>query len=151
MRLLSTSGAMLTLVFVATACGPRTDRGAAGDTSVTDTRAPTVPPKAVMAAMPMLPKLRAHLDSVAAHPAMLKRGMADHEAEITAVVDAMHADMMSVGMPSDAAYEALADSVVKGSAALGTASGPDFDQLVMQHVDQVRRLAAVYESKVGTR
>ena len=48
-------------------------------------------------------------------------------------------------MHSDAAYEALADSVVKGAASLGTASGPDFDELVMRHVDQMRRLAAVYE------
>jgi hypothetical protein len=102
-----------------------------------------------MTAMAMLPGLRAHLDSVAAHPAMLKSSMSNHQTEVKAVVDAMHADMMAVGMHSDPAYEALADSVVKGSAALGTARGPDFDRLVMQHVDQMRRLAAAYEGKAS--
>jgi hypothetical protein len=80
---------------------------------------------------------------------MLKSSMSGHQAEVKAVVDAMHADMVAVGMHSDAAYEALADSVVAGSAALGTASGPDFDRLVKEHVDQMRRLAAVYESKAA--
>jgi hypothetical protein len=149
MRHQSTSGAVLALVLAVSACGPRPEGGAARDTSASDSAA-TAPPKPVMTGMAMLPKLRAHLDSIAAHPAMLKQGTADHEAEIKAVVDAIHADMSAVGMHSDAAYEALADSVVKGSAALGTASGRDFDRLVMQHVDQMRRLAAVYESKVAS-
>ena len=42
----------------------------------------------------------------------------------------MHSDMMAMGMPGDPAYEALADSVVQGSARLGTASGAGFDRLV---------------------
>ena len=106
-------------------------------------------PKPALTAMAMLPGIRAHLDSVAADPSMMRSAMAGHQAEVKALVEAMHADMMAAGMHSDAAYEALADSVVKGSAALGTASGPDFERLVAEHVDQMRRLAAVYESKAA--
>jgi len=61
----------------------------------------------------------------------------------------MHADMTRLGMHSDPAYEALADSVVQGSAALSTAGGAELQRLVSPHVDQVRRLSAVYETKVA--
>jgi hypothetical protein len=138
-------GVLLALVLTDAACGRAPAREAAGDsTAMSSAAASSGTP---MTAMPMLPKLRAHLDSAAAHPAMLKRSLADHRAEVRAVIDAMHADMMAAGMHSDAAYEALADSVVKGSAALGTAAGPELDRLVMTHVDQMRRLTEVYESK----
>lgn len=148
MRTQRTAAALLAVLATA-GCGRAPVHQAASDSSALSSSSRTAPPKAPMTAMAMLPRLRAHLDSVAAHPAMLKTSMSDHQTEVSTVVDAMHADMMSVGMHSDAAYEALADSVVKGSAALGPASGPDFDRLVMQHVDQVRRLAAAYEAKAG--
>jgi hypothetical protein len=38
---------------------------------------------------------------------------------------------------------------VKGTAALGTASGSEFDRRVAEHVDQLRRLTAVYETKAA--
>jgi hypothetical protein len=144
------AGVLLALVLASAGCGPAPAHDAARDTSAASSSGPASPPRTPMTAMAMLPKLRAHLDSVAAHPAMLKRSMSGHRSEVEAVVDAMHADMTAVGMHSDAAYEALADSVVKGSATLETATGPAFDRMVKAHVDQVRRLAAAYESKVGT-
>ena len=64
-------------------------------------------------AMPMLPAFRAHLDSVAQYPAMMRAAMPDHRSEVKELVDAMHSDMTMMGMHSDAAYEALADSVSK--------------------------------------
>ena len=142
------AGVLFALVLAVASCGRSPSRDAASDSSSmrSSDSAPTA--EASMTAMPMLPKLRAQLDSVAANPAMLKGSMSDHQAEVRAVVDAMHADMTAAGMHSDAAYEALADSVVKGSVALSTASGPDFDRMVTMHVDQMRRLAAVYESMV---
>jgi hypothetical protein len=149
MRHPRTPGALLAFALALTACGRAPGGDAARDTSAVSPSGVPTRPRTAMTAMPMLPKLQAHLDSVASHPAMLRSGMAGHQAEVKAVVDAMHADMMSVGMHSDAAYEALADSVVKESAELGTASGPDFEQRVMHHVDQMRRLAAVYQSKVA--
>lgn len=128
-----------------TACagGGEIHRDAATGSPDTGAVSRAAPP---MTAMPMLPGLRAHLDSVAARPAMLKDGMSGHRAEVMGVIEAMRADIMAAGMHSDAHYEALADSVVKGSAALGTASGREFDRLVVEHIDQMRRLASVYES-----
>ena len=144
------AGVLFALSLVVAGCGRAPGREAMSDSSGmgSSDSAEASKAKAPMTAMPMLPKLRAQLDSVAANPAMLKGSMSDHQAEVRAVVDAMHADMTAAGMHSDAAYEALADSVVKGSVALSTASGPDFDRMVTMHVDQMRRLAAVYESMV---
>jgi hypothetical protein len=103
-------------------------------------------------AMPMLPEVRAHLDSVAADPAMLHAAMPEHQAEMRRLVTAMHADMARMGMHSDPAYEALADSVVNASDRLATAGGEELERLTAQHIDQVRRLANVYEAKTsGTR
>jgi hypothetical protein len=153
MRAQWTAGVVLAVLV--SACGPRDGRSPAADSAAAaapvDTAAGTPgdtasPPRTAMA---MLPGLQAHLDSLAAHPAMLHGEMAAHQAKIKAVVAAMHQDMIAIGMHSDAAYEALADSVVRGSAALGTASGKAFDRLVMEHVDQMRRLAQVYETKAG--
>lgn len=101
-----------------------------------------------MRAEPMLAPFRAHLDSVAATPRMIRSEMSSHMAEVHRIMDAMHADMSAAPMHSDAAYEALADSVVKGSAALGTAKDSDLNGLVMMHVDQLRRLTAVYERMI---
>jgi hypothetical protein len=100
-------------------------------------------------AMPMLPAVRAHLDSVAADPARLHAAMPEHQAEMRRLVNAMHADMARLGMHSDSAYEALADSIINASDRLVTARGAELERLTAQHIDQVRRLATVYEAKTG--
>jgi hypothetical protein len=100
-------------------------------------------------AMPMLPEVRAHLDSVAVDPAMLQAAMPEHQAEMRRLVNAVHADMARLGMHSDPAYEALADSIVNASDRLATASGAELTRLTAQHIDQVRRLADVYEAKTA--
>ena len=100
-------------------------------------------------AMPMLPAVRAHLDSVAADPARLHTAMPEHQAEMRKLVNAMHADMARLGMHSDPAYEALADSIVNASDRLATARGEELQRLTAQHIDQVRRLADVYQAKTG--
>jgi hypothetical protein len=98
-------------------------------------------------AMPMLPAVRAHLDSVAADPVRLRAAMPEHQAEMRRLVNAMHADMARLGMHSDSAYEALSDSIINASDRLATASGAALERLTAQHIDQVRRLATVYETK----
>ena len=98
----------------------------------------------------MLPAFRAHLDSVARHPNMMRNSMSQHRSEVKSLVAAMHSDMMALRMHSDPAYEALADSVVQGSARLATAGGAAFNRLVAQHIDQLRRLTSVYESKTAS-
>ena len=100
-------------------------------------------------AMVMLPGIRARMDSIARHPAMMRGELARHRADVKHLVDAMHSDMMAMGMHSDPAYEALADSVVQGSARLGTAGGAEFKRLVAMHMDQLRRLTTVYEAKTA--
>lgn len=101
-------------------------------------------------AMAMLPGVRAHLDSLAQSPRMMRSAGSRYQAEIKNVVDAMNGDMARLGMHSDPAYEALADSVVRGSTALASASGAELERLVARQVEQLRRLSAVYETKVGT-
>src|SRR4051812_38196785 len=100
-------------------------------------------------AMPMLPVVRAHLDSLSRNPTMMHKEMAQHQSEVKHLVEAMHSDMMAMGMQSDAAYDALADSVVNGSARLASAGGAEFKRQVARHIDQLRRLTAMYESKTG--
>src|SRR3954469_18462913 len=93
-------------------------------------------------APPMLPVVRAHLDSLSRNPAMMHKEMAQHQAEVKHLVEAMHSDMMAMGVQSDAAYEARADSVVNGSARRGSAGGAEFKRLGPQHIGQMPRLAA---------
>jgi hypothetical protein len=138
------------LFLVILACSNKAGAPAArNDSPAADSTA--APPRAGMElkAMPMLPGFRAHLDSLAHTPAMMRGAMSEHRAEVKHLVDAMHSDMMGLGMPSDPGYEALADSVVKGSVALGTAGGADLSRLVARHVEQLRRLTSVYETKTA--
>jgi hypothetical protein len=136
------------LLLLLLACGGAGERARSGSDSA--------PPAAAtnesggnteLQAMPMLPEVRAHLDSVAADPAMLHTAMPEHQAEMRRLVNAMHADMARLGMHSDPAYEALADSIVNASERLATARGEELERLTAQHIDQVRRLATVYEAK----
>ncbi len=156
MRCTRTVGA--TLLVALLACGGTAARdgtpardGApgSGNGSRDSTATGSAAPAANLKGMTMLPAFRAHVDSVAADPSMMRSSMPGHRAEVQAMVTAMHADMTGTGMHSDAAYEALADSVVAGAASLGQARGPEFERLVMRHVDQMRRLASVYETKAN--
>jgi hypothetical protein len=134
------------------ACGGKSSPGhSSADSAAVDSTAAMGSPRQGMQlkAMVMLPGIRAQLDSMARHPAMIKSHLPQHSAEVKHLVAAMHADMMALGMPGDPAYEALADSVVQGSARLGTASGAGFTRLVAMHMDQLRRLATAYEAKAA--
>ncbi len=103
-----------------------------------------------MMAAPMLPRVRAHLDSLASSTAaMHEAAMADHAAVMGGLLQAMQTDLMHMGMHSDAAYEALADSVVKDQAAIAAAPAAQQGELVRQHLDRVRRLMSVYDGMVG--
>ena len=139
---------VLSLVIVA--CSDKAGaRGARNDSPAADSTAASPRADGELKAMPMLPGFRAHLDSLAHTPAMMRGAMSQHRAEVKHLVDAMHSDMMGLGMPSDPGYEALADSVVKGSLELGSAGGANLNRLVARHVDQLRRLTDVYETKTA--
>jgi hypothetical protein len=102
-----------------------------------------------MQAASMIPAMTRHLDSVAAAPGMLHAAMPDHEQRLHALMAAMHDDMTHLGLPSDPAYEALADSTVADLGLMEKASGPEYDRLAAAHVEHVRRLMAAYEAKAG--
>jgi hypothetical protein len=140
----------IVVLLLLTACGH--GKSSPGRTAVDSTPSDRTPHMARMElkAMPMLPVVRAHLDSLDRNPTTMHAVMAQHQTEVKHLVDAMHSDMMALGMHSDAAYEALADSVVRGSARLGTAGGAEFKRLVAEHIGQMRRLAAMYESKTAS-
>lgn len=123
------------------ACG--TDRPAdRGADSVPSAEA-NAPP---LQAMPMLPALRAGIDSIAARPAMLRDGMGTHKAKVMSVMSAMQADLTARGMHSDAAYESLSDSVVSALNALPNVRAADLPGHTERYLDQLRRLASVYET-----
>jgi hypothetical protein len=139
----------LALLLLVVACSKKAGSGAgtSRDSAPAESTASQRPME--LQAMPMLPVVRAHLDSLAHKPALMHARMGQHQAEVKHLVEAIHSDMRALGMHSDAAYESLADSVVRGSAQLGTAGGKAFNRLVLEHVDQVRRLAAIYETKTS--
>jgi len=107
--------------------------------------------RAGMQATPLIPAMSRHLDSVAATPAMLQQDPPDHAQRVHQLMAAMHADLMRIGVPSDPAYEALADSTVSDLKAMERASGAEYDRLAAAHIEHVRRLMAAYESKTGQR
>ena len=104
----------------------------------------------IMKAEPMLPGVRAHLDSLAsATSAMRDAAMTAHDSVMRGVLRAMRADLMHMGMHSDSAYEALADSVVKDQADLAAAPAERQPELLRLHLDRVRRLLSVYDVMVA--
>lgn len=105
-----------------------------------------------MNAMEMLPAYREHLDSLedmaAAADSMPRGMMMDvHARETREFVDAASGDLMRLGMHSDAAYEALADSVVEDLSRIQAASGNEAERLLRAHLERVRRLMSAYEGK----
>ncbi len=141
---------VLLLLALASCDGKLTERAAAAVDSTPPISAPSDSGAAMkLDAMATLPAVRAKLDSLTRNPSMAGSPGSRYPAETRDVVDAMQADMTRLGMHSDPAYEALSDSVVQGSAALSAAGGAELDRLVARHVDQVRRLGAVYETKVA--
>jgi hypothetical protein len=140
-----------TLFLALIACSSKSATPPASDGSATNDSAPA-PQHAAMElkAKPMLPGFRAHLDTLAHSTRMAPSVMSRHMSEVKNLVNAIHSDMTEMGMPSDAAYEALADSVVQGAQALGTAGGADFKRRLSRHMDQLHRLTEVYETKIAT-
>jgi len=101
-------------------------------------------------AAPMLPAMRAHLDSTGLGGSLTPASMPQHQVRVRDFVRATKADMQQLGMHSDRAYEALADSVLRGLERLASPGASDVKRLTAEHVDRVRRLASVYERMVAT-
>ena len=137
------------LLLALIACTGKAGAPAAGVSAGTDSKTSSPHVAIELKAMPMLPAFRAHLDTLERAPKMAPGGISQHMSEVKHLVDAMDSDLIALLMPVDAAYEALADSVVKGSEQLGSAAGADFKRRLAQHMDQLHRLTATYESKTA--
>jgi len=134
LSMLTRSLALATLITLAACAGPGRDAQRE---------------RAEMQAGPLMPAMSRHLDSVAATPAMLQHGLPAHAERVHDLMEAMHADMTRIGMHSDPAYEALADSTVSDLKAMEQASGAEYDRLAAAHIAHVRRLMSAYESKIA--
>jgi hypothetical protein len=96
--------------------------------------------------MAMMPRMRAHLDSVAAlSPAEMQARMAAHQALMAEMLDAMGAEMRDMNMMTDSAWTALADSVRRDLADLPSLSGPALAARMREHAERMRRLLARHE------
>jgi hypothetical protein len=103
-----------------------------------------------MMAGPLLPQVRANLDSLESPtPTHRDAALAHHAAVVESLLRAMRTDLMHLGLHRDAAYQALADSVTSGVAALGAASAADQPELVGRQLQLVRRLVGVYGELVA--
>ena len=97
----------------------------------------------VMRSDSLIPKMRAHLDSVSATSASW---MAAHNAMASDMLDAMGSDMAMMGMKADSTWMALSDSVKLDLADLPALSGPALQQRLKAHVERMRRLVSAHEA-----
>lgn len=102
-------------------------------------------------AVAMLSAMRTHLDSTRSGAAMTEASLSQHQLRVRDFMRSAETDMKRLGMHSDPAYEALADSVLRGLEGLAKAGGLDLERLTAAHVDRVQRLASVYERMVRGR
>ncbi len=100
-------------------------------------------------AVAMLSAMRTHLDSTRSGAAMTEASLSQHRLRVRDFMRSAETDMKRLGRHSDPAYEALADSVLRGLEGLARAGGSDLERLTAEHVDRVRRLASVYERMVA--
>ena len=71
--------------------------------------------------------------------------VARHEELASQLLDAMGADMTTMGMKADSAWKALADSVKRDLSDLPTLSGQRLGSRVPAHVDRMRRLMTMHQ------
>ena len=103
-----------------------------------------------MMAMPMFPRVEAHLDSLGStEQAMHDAAMASHPMVMDSLLSAMQTDLMHMGMNREAAYDALADSAVKDLARIAAAPRAEQDALLQEHLARVRRLMQFYETMIA--
>jgi len=99
-----------------------------------------------MPGMLMLPRLRSHLDSLAAgRGAPPGAALASHVALTREMVETMERDRRDMGLRADPAWRALADSVRGDLSALaGPAAAPEAPEF-RAHLERVLRLLARYQ------
>ncbi len=91
----------------------------------------------------MLGPMRAYLDSVATMlPDQMPAMMGTHQSRVSAMLDAMGADMQQMARPAGSAWSSLADSVRQDLAQMPGMSGSALGDRMRAHLDRMRRLMA---------
>jgi hypothetical protein len=151
----TTAVAAMATAMLAGACSSaeRADEQPGGDTA----EAPGMPGMAGMQGMamqstPLMAGMRQHLDSLAAAPRDVLRGLlVAHETMASRLLDAMGADMTAMGMSADAGWTALTDSVRLDLADFPGLTGPALADRVRGHVARFRRLLDDHERMMAPR
>ena len=96
---------------------------------------------------PMMPGMRAHMDSVTGmSPDRMSGMMAAHERMMSQMMDRMGADMRGMNMRSDARWNALVDSIKADLADLPSLKGAELSASMRAHGGRVQRLIDMHES-----
>jgi hypothetical protein len=99
-----------------------------------------------MPGVQMIPVMRTHLDSMGAmSPADLAGAMTAHQDLASRTMDAMGADMRSMGMQPDSMWSALGDSLRRDLAELPALSGAGLRDRMNTHADRLRRMMTMHE------
>ena len=98
-----------------------------------------------MQAMQMMPLMQAHLDSLGSMPPeQMAAMMSAHQDLSSRTMDAMGADMRSMNMQADSAWNALADSLRRDLAELPALSGVPLKDRMERHIARMRRIMATH-------
>ena len=103
-----------------------------------------------MQGMPMMPRMRAHMDSMMRmSPQQMQAMMAMHEQMMSGMMDGMGADMRGMNMSGTPEWSALTDSVKQDLADLPHLKGQQLSARVRAHAERVKRLIAMHEKMMG--
>lgn len=94
--------------------------------------------------------MRQHLDSVVRlEPNRLVFVRAEHDSLARRALERMDREMTGMNMPADGAWQALADSVRRDLAALGSLTGEPFVLRMRAHAGRLRRLINTHKGMMG--
>lgn len=94
----------------------------------------------------MMPRMRAHMDSMTRmSPEQMQGMMASHEAMMSRMLDGMGTDMRGMNMSALPEWSTLDDSVKADLATLPGLTGRALSARMQEHLDRVKRLMAMHE------
>jgi hypothetical protein len=103
-----------------------------------------------MPSMDMMPRMRAHMDSMTGmSPQQMQGMMAAHERTMSQMMDAMGADMRGMNMSATPEWSSLMDSVKQDLAELPGLKGQELSARMRGHTDRAKRLMAMHEQMMG--
>ena len=103
-----------------------------------------------MQGMPMMPQMRAHMDSMMRmSPQQMQAMMAMHQSMMSQMMGGMGSDMRGMNMSATPDWTALTDSVKEDLAELPDQKGQALSARMRDHADRVKRLIAMHEKMMG--